>query len=93
MALTLTPQQLEEVQKLASIYMTISDIALIIEVRPQDLRSEISNEESPVSIAYRRGKAMSKVTLRQQEMTLAQLGSPAGLEAVNKNLLDMEDDE
>ncbi len=61
MALNLTPQQLEEVQKLASIYMTISDIALIIEVRPQDLRSEIGNEDSARQQDWKRSTRTSSI--------------------------------
>jgi hypothetical protein len=46
-----------------------------------------------VSLAYRRGKAASKVKLLSQEMMLAQVGSPLAIENVHRNLLDMEDDE
>ncbi len=43
--------------------------------------------------AYHRGKVLSKVQLRSQEMKLAQIGSPLALDNTRKNLLDMEDDE
>ena len=88
-----TPQQLEQVEKLASIYMKITDIALVIEVDPYELRADISNEKSEVSRRYRRGKANSKAELLAQEMQLAKVGSPLALENARKNLLDMEDDE
>ena len=58
-----TEAQLEQVEKLSSIYMKISDIALIIEVEPEQLRAEISNESTEVSRRYRRGKATSKAEL------------------------------
>lgn len=64
----LTEQQLEQVEKLSSIYMKITDIALIIEVEPEQLRAEISNESTEVSRRYRRGKATSKAELLAQEM-------------------------
>ena len=86
-------EQLEKVEQLASIYMTITDIALILEVEPEQLRADIANETSEVSRRYRRGKAISKVELHKQEMQLAKVGSPLALENVQKNLLDMEDDE
>ena len=89
----LTEAQLEQVEKLSSIYMKISDIALIIEVEPEQLRAEISNESTEVSRRYRRGKATSKAELLAQEMQLAKVGSPLALENARKNLLDMEDDE
>ena len=89
----LTEAQLEQVEKLSSIYMKISDIALIIEVEPEQLRAEISNESTEVSRRYRRGKATSKAELLAQEMQLAKVGSPLALQNAQNNLLDMEDDE
>ena len=86
-------EQLEQVEKLASLYMPITDIALIVEVPADELRSDIADEGSEVGRRYRRGKALSKVELHQQEMALAKVGSPLALENARRNLLDMEDDE
>lgn len=88
-----TQEQLEQVEKLSSIYMKITDIALVIEVDPHELRAAISNESSEVSRRYRRGKATSKAELLAQEMQLAKMGSPLALDKIKSNLLDMEDDE
>lgn len=88
-----TQEQLVNVEKMASLYMKISDIAFIIGVSPEELRSDIANNFSDVSKAYNRGKASSKVALRAQEMQLAKVGSPLALENCRRNLLDMEDDE
>lgn len=88
-----TTQQLDYVEKLARIYMKISDIALIIEVMPESLRADIADDTTEVSRRYRRGKAASKVKILKQEMQLAEVGSPLALENVHRNLLDMEDDE
>ena len=88
-----SPEQLERVEQLASIYMKPSDIALIIEVDPTVLRADIADELSEVSRRYRRGKAISKVELHKQEMQLAKVGSPLALENARNNLLEMEDDE
>ena len=86
-------EQLEAVEKLSSVFMKISDIALIIEVDEHALRADINNETSEVSRRYRRGKASSKLKILEQEMSLAQVGSPLALENTRKALLDMEDDE
>jgi hypothetical protein len=88
-----TPEQLENVQKLASIFMKITDIALIIEVPPEQLRADIQADCTEVARRYKRGKALSKMELLQQEMSLAKVGSPLALENASKNLLNMEDDE
>lgn len=88
-----TTEQLDNVEKLASVYTKISDIALIIEVDENELRADIAANVSEVGRRYRRGKALSKVEVLSQEMALAKVGSPLALENVQKNLLDMEDDE
>ena len=88
-----TPEQIEQIGKYASIYLPISDIAMMLEVPADILRDEIRNRESEVSKAYYRGKVASKVKLHHQEMLLAQVGSPLAIENAHRNLLDMEDDE
>ena len=81
--------ELEEIEKYASIFLPISDIALILDIPAEQLREDIKNRQTLVSQA----KASSKVKLHMQEMQLAMVGSPLALENAAKNLLDMEDDE
>lgn len=88
-----TQEQLEQINKWASIYLPISDMALMLDVPAEMLRDEIRNKHTEVSLAYYRGKAASRVKLHQQEMLLAQVGSPLAIEKAHRNLLDMEDDE
>ncbi len=91
--MTFTKEQLEEVEKYASIYMPISDIAILMRIPADVLRDEIRNKNTDVSVAYHHGKATSRVKLHHQEMLLAQVGSPLAIENAHRNLLDMEDDE
>lgn len=84
---------LTQIEKFASIYLKISDIAVILDIPAEVLRSDIADRGTDVSKAYRRGKAGSKVKLHSQEMMLAQVGSPLAIENAHRNLLDMEDDE
>ena len=88
-----TPEQLDQIEKFASIYLRISDMAVILDIAPEQLRWDISQKDTEVSRRYYRGKAASKVKLLHQEMLLAQVGSPLAIENTHKNLLDMEDDE
>lgn len=88
-----TEEQLEQIEKLASIYLKISDMAIILDVPAEVLRWDISQRETEVSKRYNRGKAASKVKLLSQEMLLAQVGSPLAVENAHRNLMDMEDDE
>ena len=87
-----TEQDLQQIEKFVSIYLKISDMAVILDIPADILRSDIADRTTDVSIADRRGKAASKVKLHSQEMMLAQVGSPLAIENAHRNLLDMEDD-
>lgn len=88
-----TPEQLEQIEKYASIYLPITDIAMLMDIPADMLRDEIRNKSTLVSRAYHKGKVASRVKLHHQEMLLAQVGSPVAIENAHRNLLDMEDDE
>ena len=91
--MTYSQEQLQQIEKFASIYLKISDMAVILDIPAEMLREDIADSATDVSRHYRRGKAASKVKLLHQEMMLAQVGSPLAIENTHKNLLDMEDDE
>ena len=88
-----SPKILEQIEQYASIYVKISDMAIILGIPAEVLRQDIAEKTSDVSKAYHRGKASSRVKLLHQEMQLAYVGSPLALENTRNNLLDMEDDE
>lgn len=91
--MTFSQEQLENIEKWASIYLPISDMAVLMSIPADMLRDEIRNKNTPASIAYHKGKAVSRVKLHHQEMQLAMVGSPLAIENAHRNLLDMEDDE
>ena len=91
--MTYSEAELKQIEQFASIYLKISDMAVILGVPAEQLRSDIADHNTEVSLCYRRGKAASKVKLLHQEMMLAQVGSPLAIENTHRNLLDMEDDE
>ncbi len=88
-----SPNDLEKIEKLASLYMTISEIASLIDVPGEVLRRDIAVKGSEAEKAYHRGKVSTKLELRKQEIMLARVGSPLALENSRRALLDMEDDE
>ena len=91
--MTYTEEQLKQIEQFASIYLKISDMAVILGIPAEVLREDIANRSTAVSQCYLSGKAASKIKLLHQEMMLAQVGSPLAIENVHRNLLDMEDDE
>lgn len=82
-----------QIEQYVSIYLKISDMAVILGISATQLREDIADKSTEVSRRYRRGKAASRVKLLHQEMQLAYVGSPLALENTRNNLLDMEDDE
>ena len=93
MNLEYSPEVLDQIEQYASIYLKISDMAVILDVPAEQLREDIADRSTEVSKRYHRGKAASKVKLLHQEMQLAYVGSPLALENAQRNLMDMEDDE
>lgn len=82
-----------QIEQYVSIYLKISDMAVILGISATQLREDIADKSTEVSRQYHRGKAASRVKLLHQEMQLAYVGSPLALENTRNNLLDMEDDE
>lgn len=81
------------IEQYVSIYLKISDMAVILGISSTQLREDIADKSTEVSRRYHRGKAASRVKLLHQEMQLAYVSSPLALENTRNNLLDMEDDE
>lgn len=91
--MTYSSDILTQIEKMASLYMTISDIATVIDVPAEVLRRDINAKGSDAEKAYTRGKVSTKIELRKQEIMLAKVGSPLALENSRRAFLDMEDDE
>lgn len=81
-----------QIEQYVSIYLKISDMAVILGISATQLREDIADKSTEVSRRYHCGKAASRVKLMHQEMQLAYVGSPLALENTRNNLLDMEDD-
>lgn len=77
--MTYSAEELTQIEKYASIYLKISDIAVILDIPADVLRADIADRGTDVRKAYRRGKAASKVKFHSQEMMLAQVGSPLAI--------------
>ena len=88
-----TEEQITKVKDLAKLFVPITDIATVLEVPAHELRRDIADTSSAVSVAYRTSKVAAKLIIRDLEMKQAKLGSPTALENADKYLMDMEDDE
>jgi len=88
-----SPEQLQTVEQLASLYITPTEIAITLDVPELELKADIACLGHPARIAYLKGKLSQKIEIRKQMAMLARVGSPVALEMSEKALLDMEDDE
>jgi len=82
--------QLEKVQEYAGLLMTVSDISVLIGVNEDSFREDISNKNTVVSSAYRKGQIETVLELRKQEIEMAKLGSPMAVELIQKYIIDQK---
>lgn len=85
-----TQSDLDKIREYAALFLTISEIAILLKMNEDELREEISKKTSCIGLAYRRGKLETILDLRRQEIELAKLGSPIGLELTQKYMLDQK---
>ena len=84
---------LDKLTQLTEQLTPLSDMALLLDVPEGDLRDAVSDYEHPASIAYRKAKARLTLQLRQQDLELAEAGSPSAAEALRSHLVKMLQDE
>lgn len=79
---------------MASLFFTISDIALFIGMNEEELRAEITcNPEGELSQAYYRGKLKTKIRLRFDSKNYALHGSPDAMKQMREYLSNQQIDE
>lgn len=89
----LTEEQLATIQKCASLFVEPRKIAFLIGMDADAFRLAIKDPQHPAYDPYNRGKLAAELKIRDQEMTLAQVGSPLALENISRARIEMEDDE
>lgn len=88
-----TSTQIDRIKELATMLTPVSDIAVLMDVDERCLREVISDKSNPASIAYRKGKAERALQIRQNELELAEAGSPLAVQLVGSYIRDMDSDE
>jgi hypothetical protein len=80
-----TEEQLKEIEHLAGLFYSISEIALILEVPHRHLHDMIgSASPNPVKRAYHRGWSLSEAQIRSAEVMLAKQGSTPAQQTVRE---------
>lgn len=88
-----SPEQLEAVEKLAAICTRPSEIAISLDIPEYEFKQDINLVGHPARSAYMKGKLSTKTEIRRQMVMFARVGSPAAVDMLHRELLDMEDDE
>lgn len=86
-------EQIATIRNCASNLMKIDDIAAILDIDADELRSEIANRHTEVSKEYRKAKAQTILEFRMSELQMARNGSPQAVQLLSQFLNDMNDNE
>jgi IS30 family transposase len=85
------PSDLEQIEEYAALFLTIDEIAILLNTNAESLRREIKGQHTERAKAYLRGKLQTVIELRRQTLQFAKKGSPqaeaAMLEALAKQNL------
>jgi hypothetical protein len=85
--------ELAQIEEYAGLFMTIDEIALLIDVDTAELRRDIRHGKNDRAKAYLRGKLKSIVEIRKQTVMFAKKGSPAAENLVNGYLIKQQQNE
>ena len=85
---------LEKIEMLSSLFFSITEIAILCERDPDELRREIMFvSSSAVSKAYMRGKLHTQIKLRYINFIYANKGVPTGEEEMSVAFSKQQEDE
>ncbi len=91
----ITKEDYEQIEALAALFFTPREIAVMLEMRVQDMNDEMMDEESAIYRAFNCGRLQSEADLRKSIVKLAKSGSsPAqtmSLDLLNKSKARMLD--
>ena len=72
----MTKEKLELVKKYAGLFLTIDDIAILLDLDPVVFRREVRGRNSELAKAYLKGKLESIVDIRELTVEFGKKGSP-----------------
>lgn len=71
----ITQEDLGQIEVLAGLFFTPAEIALMLEMKVQDMKDEMQDEESDIYRAFNCGRLQSEADLRKSIVKLAKSGS------------------
>lgn len=91
--MNLSESQLNQLEEYASKFLNITEISILLDVDPDQLRESISIRGTSEFKRYNTGKLNKILELREQEIELAKLGSTVAIELVSKYMINQKNDE
>ncbi len=88
--MNLSKDQLQKIEHAGSIFLTIAEMAVFLNMEESVVRAEMAKRHSEFRTAYNRGKVGSIIELKEQEMKMAKMGAPVGLESVRVSKVEIE---
>ncbi len=82
---------LDKVYSLGETLTTIEEMAILLDVDEEELRDEISCNDSQLRKSYLKGIISTKVRLRKNELELASAGSPTAVQMALDYVLKVEE--
>ncbi len=83
-------EQLQKIREFAGLLMTITDIAVLMDIDEDELRSDIASKSTKASRAYRLSKTETILELHRQEIEFAKLGSPLSVELTQTYIINQQ---
>lgn len=81
---------LEKIEEYASLFFTVDEISLMLDLSPTDFRREVRYGKSDLAKAYHRGKLKTMVEIRRLTVEFAKKGSPQA-EAFVKDYIEKQE--
>ena len=88
-----TCNELNKISEYAGLLMTITDIAILMNIDEDELRNDIADKSNNAYRSYRLSKTQTILELHRYEIDLAKLGSPISIEITNNYIINQQANE
>jgi IS30 family transposase len=80
----LTEEDLARLEEYAGLFLSVDEIAILLNVNVKDLRIELKRDNSEIGKRYFHAKLMSQLEIRRQVINFAKKGSPQAENSVRE---------
>lgn len=88
--LSLDEKKLKSLEKFASVFLSLEELEVLMQLPPDTLVTELTDEQSPVSKAINRGRLQRKAKLRAAILLSAEQGSSPAQTLAMQMLKEMD---